>query len=422
MVTAIAAAARRVALDLRHDGAPRARHQLLLVVVQVVRRRLLVARVAVDLRHDVAREQLPRAERRLAVRPVVREAEHDAEAAGDLLQVADRRHQLVGRADDGRAGARSRRARPSARAARRRPRRGSRPAARARARCTRCASAAGRRFASFSASFFDSARCQLISTRQFLRSTVLPCFAAASSANDHCVGSACSPSDDVDAIDSTPMPYLPAICMPGRADRRRRRHRHVLLQRQDLELRVAQREPVAVVAEALLAAQQPDDHAERLVLAVALHHRVDAERVRVRRQRARPGAEHRAAPRHVVELHDALRHVERVVIRQRHDARAEHDPLRPLARRRQEHLRRGDHLPAGRVVLAAPELVEAEAVEVRRRSPGRAGTAASGARRVGWCGARNVPNFSLVISLSPVSVQNATASPRRPRTTRAVES
>ena len=36
-----------------------------------------------------------------------------------------------------------------------------------------------------------------------------------------------------------------------------------------------------------------------------------------------------------------------------------------LAGGRQEHLRRGDHLPAGRVVLAAPELVEAEAVEVR---------------------------------------------------------
>ena len=38
--------------------------------------------------------------------------------------------------------------------------------------------------------------------------------AAASSANAHCVGSACRPSVEVEAIDSTPMPYLPASCMP----------------------------------------------------------------------------------------------------------------------------------------------------------------------------------------------------------------
>ena len=42
----------------------------------------------------------------------------------------------------------------------------------------------------------------------------MPCSAAASSANAHCVGSAWRPSVEVEAIDSTPMPYLPAICMP----------------------------------------------------------------------------------------------------------------------------------------------------------------------------------------------------------------
>src|SRR6202008_4159788 len=68
--------------------------------------------------------------------------------------------------------------------------------------------------ASSCACFLVSARCQLISTRQFLRSTLCPCFGAASSANDHWVGSACSPSDDVDAMDSGPIPYLPASCMP----------------------------------------------------------------------------------------------------------------------------------------------------------------------------------------------------------------
>ena len=78
-----------------------------------------------------------------------------------------------------------------------------------------------------------------------------------------------------------------------------------------------------------------------------------------------PAAEHRPALGHVVELDDALGDVERVVVRQRHDAGAELDRVRDLAGGGQEHLRRGDHLPAGRVVLAAPELVEAELVEVR---------------------------------------------------------
>ncbi len=56
--------------------------------------------------------------------------------------------------------------------------------------------------------------CQLISTRQLRRSTTEPCFSAASSANAHCVGRACSPSALVEAIDSTPVPYLPASCIP----------------------------------------------------------------------------------------------------------------------------------------------------------------------------------------------------------------
>jgi hypothetical protein len=65
------------------------------------------------------------------------------------------------------------------------------------------------------------------------------------------------------------------------------------------------------------------------------------------------------------ELHDALGDVERMVIGQRHDAGRELDPLRPLAGGRQEHLGRADHLPAARMVLAAPELVVSELVELR---------------------------------------------------------
>ena len=104
--------------------------------------------------------------------------------------------------------------------------------------------------------------------------------------------------------------------------------------------------------------------ADRLVLAVALHHRIDAERVGVGRQRAGAGAEDRAAAGHVVELHHALRDVEGMVVGQRDHAGAELDALGALAGGGQEHLRRGDHLPAGGMVLAAPELVVAELVEM----------------------------------------------------------
>ena len=63
----------------------------------------------------------------------------------------------------------------------------------------------------------------------------------------------------------------------------------------------------------------------------ALGDRLDAHHVGVGRQRARAAAEHGPAARHVVELHEALRHQERVVIGQARDAGAEHDVLRALA-------------------------------------------------------------------------------------------
>ena len=149
-----------------------------------------------------------------------------------------------------------------------------------------------------------------------------------------------------------------------RRDRRSGHHRDVLLHGKELQAGLVEFEPLALVAEALLAAQQRDDHRQRLVLAVALDHRVDAERAGIGGQRTGTRAEHRPAVRHVVELHDALGDVERVVVRQARDAGAEHDVVRALGGAGEEHLGRGDHLPARRVVLAAPELVEAEPVEV----------------------------------------------------------
>jgi len=59
-----------------------------------------------------------------------------------------------------------------------------------------------------------SAMCQLSRTRQFLRSTVWPCFLAAASAKPHWVGRDCSPSLDIEPMEMIPMPCLPASVMP----------------------------------------------------------------------------------------------------------------------------------------------------------------------------------------------------------------
>ncbi len=56
--------------------------------------------------------------------------------------------------------------------------------------------------------------CQLSSTRQSERLTVVPCFFAASSAKLHCVGSAIRPCVDIEPSEMMPMPYLPASVMP----------------------------------------------------------------------------------------------------------------------------------------------------------------------------------------------------------------
>ena len=67
--------------------------------------------------------------------------------------------------------------------------------------------------------------------------------------------------------------------------------------------------------------------------------------------------------RQVVQQDHALRHHERVVVWQRDHAGAELDVLRAFCGDADEHLRRGDDLPARAVVLADPGLIEAEVVE-----------------------------------------------------------
>ncbi len=83
-----------------------------------------------------------------------------------------------------------------------------------------------------------------------------------------------------------------------------------------------------------------------MVLAVALGHRVDAERVGVGGERAWARAEDHAAAALMVELDQTLRHVEGMVVGQRDHAGAELDALGALGGGGEEQLGRGDHLPA----------------------------------------------------------------------------
>ena len=81
-------------------------------------------------------------------------------------------------------------------------------------------------------------------------------------------------------------------------------------------------------------------------------------------KRAGPRAENGAATGHVIKLHHALGNVEGMMIRQRDHARAKLDALGAFAGGGQKHFRRGDHFPTRGVMLAAPELIVAERVEL----------------------------------------------------------
>jgi len=89
---------------------------------------------------------------------------------------------------------------------------------------------------------------------------------------------------------------------------------------------------------AAASAEQSPDDGDRLVLAVALDHRVDPESVRIRGEGAGAGAEDRPPAGHPVELHHALRDIKRVVIGERDDPGRKFDAFRPLTRRGEEHL------------------------------------------------------------------------------------
>jgi hypothetical protein len=66
----------------------------------------------------------------------------------------------------------------------------------------------------------------------------------------------------------------------------------------------------------------------------------------------------------MIELHDTLRDIERMVIGQRDHAGAELDVVGALTDGGQEQLGRSDYFPAGGMVLTAPEFVITELVEL----------------------------------------------------------
>ncbi len=132
-----------------------------------------------------------------------------------------------------------------------------------------------------------------------------------------------------------------------------------------LETGVAQREPVGLPVDRLLPGQELEDGLEGLLHHVPLPGHLDAHHEGVGGQGAGAHAEHDPATGEVVEEHHAIGQHQGLVVGERAHARAQPDVLGALRHRRDEHLRAGDDLVAGRMVLAEPGLVEAERVEVR---------------------------------------------------------
>jgi len=130
----------------------------------------------------------------------------------------------------------------------------------------------------------------------------------------------------------------------------------------ELQTRVLELEPFGLGGDGL-ALEETQDHFEPFDHAVALLGDLDAEHMRVGRKEAGADAEHDAAARLVIELDDAVRSHQRVVIGQRDDARAELDALGALGGGGDEEFGARDDLVAGRVMLADPGFLEALAVE-----------------------------------------------------------
>ena len=113
-----------------------------------------------------------------------------------------------------------------------------------------------------------------------------------------------------------------------------------------------------------LAIEELQDDLEALDHAIALRVRIDAELERIRRQQARPHAEHHAPACLVIELDHAVRDGQRVVIRQRDHARSQTDAFRALGSCRNEHLGRRDDFIARGMMFTDPRFIVTETVQM----------------------------------------------------------
>jgi hypothetical protein len=122
------------------------------------------------------------------------------------------------------------------------------------------------------------------------------------------------------------------------------------------------RVPIALLGDDL-AVEQTGDDVDGVRHPVALGLGIDAEHHRVRWQEARAEAEHRPPARLIVELDDAVRHQQGVVVGQRDDPGAQPDMAGALGGGGDEQLGLAIDLIAARMVLADPRLGIAEFVE-----------------------------------------------------------
>jgi hypothetical protein len=112
-----------------------------------------------------------------------------------------------------------------------------------------------------------------------------------------------------------------------------------------------------------LAGEQAGDNVDRVGHTVALSVGIDAEHHCIRRQETGSKAEHRPTAGLVVELDNAVRHHQGMVVGQRDDPGAEPDMPGALGGGSDEQLGLPVNLIAARMVLADPRLGIAELVE-----------------------------------------------------------
>ena len=150
----------------------------------------------------------------------------------------------------------------------------------------------------------------------------------------------------------------------GRRLHRGHRHRHMgRLVGAQLDYRLVQLEPVALVADGVGFGHQAHNDAQRLVHHFPLPLRSDAQHQGVGGQGAGADAQNHPPPGQVVQLHEAVGDHIGVVVGQADHAGAEADVAGALGGGGHKHFRRGDGFPPGAVMLADVGFIVAQRVE-----------------------------------------------------------